>query len=65
MPSIALRQYTFKVGPLPFAHNFLVLYDDQGNVLAELHGKPADPTTGWELKKNHWPQQQLSEPHPY
>jgi hypothetical protein len=51
MPSIALRQYTFKVGPLPFAHNFLVLYDDQGNVLEQLHGQPADPETGEELRK--------------
>src|ERR1700730_10695779 len=50
MPSIALRQYTFNVGPLPFAHNFLVLYDDQGNVVAELHGKPADPASGKERK---------------
>jgi hypothetical protein len=43
MSSIALRQYTFGVGPFTFAHNFLVLYDNQGNVVAELHGKPADP----------------------
>lgn len=52
MPSIAVRQYTFKVGPLPFAHNFLVLYDDQGNVLSEFHGNPADPATRKELA-NH------------
>jgi hypothetical protein len=51
MSSIALRQYTFGVGPLTFAHNFLVLYDNQGNVVAELHGKPADPATGDELEK--------------
>jgi hypothetical protein len=51
MPSIALRQYKFDVGPFPFAHNFLVLYDDQGNVLEELHGQPADPRTGDELHK--------------
>jgi hypothetical protein len=51
MPSIALRQHTFNVGPLKFAHNFLVLYDDQGNVVDELHGKPADPATGRELNK--------------
>jgi hypothetical protein len=49
MPSIALRQY--KIGSLPFAHNFLVLYDDQGKVVAELHGLPADPISGRELKK--------------
>jgi hypothetical protein len=48
MPSIALRQY--KIGSLPFAHNFLVLYDDQGKVVAELHGLPADPISGRELK---------------
>jgi hypothetical protein len=51
MSSIALRQHTFDVGPLSFAHNYLVLYDDQGNVVAELHGKPADPATGAELDK--------------
>jgi hypothetical protein len=51
MPSIAVRQCTFKVGPLPFAHNFLVLYDDQGNVLSECHGNPADPATRQELDK--------------
>jgi len=51
MPSIAVRQYTFEVGPLPFAHNFLVLYDDQGNVLSEFHGNPADPATRKELDK--------------
>ena len=51
MPSIAVRQYTFEVGPLPFAHNFLVLYDDQGNVLSEFHGNPADPVTREELDK--------------
>jgi hypothetical protein len=45
MSSIALRQYTFSVGPFTFAHNFLVLYDNQGNVVAELHGKPAGPAT--------------------
>jgi len=49
MPSIALRQY--KIGSLPFAHNFLVLYDDQGKVVAELHGHPADPTSGLKLEK--------------
>jgi hypothetical protein len=51
MSSIAQRQYTFNVGPLPFAHNFLVLYDDQGNVVAELHGNPANPADGTELHK--------------
>ena len=51
MPSIAVRQYAFGVGPVPFAHNFLVLYDDQGNVLSEFHGNPADPATRKELDK--------------
>lgn len=46
MPSVAQRQYTFGVGPFKFAHNFLVLYDDQGNVVAELHGLAKDPVTG-------------------
>lgn len=48
MSSIALRQHTFNVGPFAFSHNFLVLYDDRGNVVSELHGLPADPATGQE-----------------
>ena len=46
MSSIALRQHRLEVGHSPFAHNYLVLYDDQGNVVAELHGMAADPATG-------------------
>jgi len=46
MSSIALRQHTFDVGPFTFAHNFLVLYDGEGNVVAELHGLATDPVTG-------------------
>ena len=46
MSSIAVRQHTFDVGPLPFSHNFLVLYDDAGKVVAELHGWAFDPNTG-------------------
>jgi hypothetical protein len=45
MSSIAVRQHTFPVGPLTFAHNFLVRYDDEGNVVAELHGLASDPKT--------------------
>src|SRR5258708_38541606 len=51
MPSIAIIQYAFGDGTVPFAHNFLVLYDDQGNVLSEFHGNPADPATRKELDK--------------
>src|SRR5262245_7192661 len=46
MSSIAQRQYAFNIGPFSFAHNFLVLYDDQGKVFAELHGLATDPQTG-------------------
>jgi hypothetical protein len=46
MSSIAVRQHVFKVGESPFAHNFLVLYDDNGNVVSELHGFATDPNTG-------------------
>ena len=45
MPSIAQRQYKIGVGPFSFAHNFLVLYDDQGNVVEEINGQPADPSS--------------------
>lgn len=51
MASIGLRQRVFTVGNSPFAHNYLVLYDDQGNVAGELHGFAADPATGQELFK--------------
>lgn len=47
MASIALRQHILKVGDYksPFAHNFLVLYDDDGNVVQELHGRARNPVT--------------------
>jgi hypothetical protein len=45
MSSIALRQHILYVGHSPFAHNFLVLYDDQGNVVSELHGLAYDPVS--------------------
>ena len=46
MSSIALRQHTINAGPFTFAHNFLVLCDDQGQVVAELHGLASDPASG-------------------
>jgi hypothetical protein len=46
MSSIALRQHVFTVGKSPFAHNYLVLYDDDGNVVGEFHGLAFDPKTG-------------------
>ena len=45
MSSIALRQYILKVGHSPFAHNYLVFYDDDGNVVGEFHGLARDPKT--------------------
>lgn len=45
MASIGLRQHVIKVGDSPFAHNFLVLYDDHGNVVSELHGLAYDPVS--------------------
>ena len=36
--AIALRQHMLKVGDSPFAHNYLVFYDDDGNVVSEFHG---------------------------
>jgi hypothetical protein len=48
MSSIALSQRRLDVGHSPFAHNYLVLYDDQGNVVGELHGLAADPANGEE-----------------
>lgn len=42
MTSIVARQHRFHVGKSPFAHNFLVLLDDDGNQLTELHGLPKD-----------------------
>jgi hypothetical protein len=44
--SIVLKQHVFKVGHSPFAHNFLVLHDDDGNVVSEIHGLAVDPATG-------------------
>jgi hypothetical protein len=48
MSSIALRQRQIEVKPIgeiPFAHNYLVRYDDDGNVVSELHGFGYDPVT--------------------
>ena len=45
MSSIALRQHILKVGDSPFAHNYLVFYDDDGNVAGEFHGLATDPVT--------------------
>ncbi len=45
MASIALRQHVFKVGQSPFAHNFLVFYDDDGKVGQEFHGMARNPKT--------------------
>ena len=45
MSSLALRQYRIRVphsGEVPFAHNYLVRYDDDGNVASELHGLAYD-----------------------
>lgn len=44
MSSIALRQYVLKVGNSPFAHNYLVFYDDDGNIVGQFHGLAQDPT---------------------
>jgi hypothetical protein len=38
MSSIALRQYVLKVGHSPFGHNYLVFYDDDGNIVGQIHG---------------------------
>lgn len=46
MSSIALRQHVFTVGHSPFAHNYLVFYDDDGNVVGEFHGLAQNPQTG-------------------
>ena len=46
MSSIALRQFQIKdtpFGEIPFAHNYLVRYDDDGNVVSEMHGLAWDP----------------------
>jgi hypothetical protein len=46
MSSIALRQFQIKdtpFGEIPFAHNYLVRYDDDGNVISEMHGLAWDP----------------------
>ena len=49
MSSIALRQFQIKdtpFGEIPFAHNYLVRYDDDGNVVSEMHGLAWDPKKG-------------------
>ena len=46
MSSIALRQHVFNVGHSPFAHNYLVFYDDDGNIVGQFHGLAQDPKTG-------------------
>lgn len=43
MSSIALRQYILKVGHGPFAHNYLVFYDDDGNIVGQVHGLAKGP----------------------
>lgn len=45
MSSIALRQHVFTVGHSPFAHNYLVFYDDDGNIVGQIHGLAQDPKT--------------------
>jgi hypothetical protein len=42
MSSIVARQHRIHVGQSPFAHNFLVLLDDDGNRASELHGLPVN-----------------------
>ncbi len=42
MSSIVARQHRIRVGQSPFAHNFLVLLDDDGNRVSELHGLPVN-----------------------
>src|SRR5215216_2568881 len=46
MASIALRQHVFNVGHSPFAHNYLVFYDDNGNIVGQFHGLAQDPKSG-------------------
>ena len=46
MSSIAVRQHVFNVGNSPFAHNYLVFYDDDENVVGEFHGLAQNPKTG-------------------
>jgi hypothetical protein len=41
MSSLALRQY--RIHKSPFAHNYLVLYDDDGKLVKEMHGLAYDP----------------------
>lgn len=43
MSSIALRQYVLGDGKIPFSHNYLVFYDDNGNAVEEFHGVPENP----------------------
>ena len=42
MSSIVARQHRLYVGQSPFAHNFLALHDDDGNLVEEFHGEPVD-----------------------
>lgn len=46
MSSIASRQYVFNVGHSPFAHNDLIFYDDDGNIVGQFHGLATDPIDG-------------------
>lgn len=46
MSSIASRQYVFNVGHSPFAHNYLIFYDDDGNIVGQFHGLATDPIDG-------------------
>jgi len=43
--SIALRQHVFTVGNSPIAHNYLVFYDDDGNIVGQFHGLGQDLKT--------------------
>jgi hypothetical protein len=44
MYSIAVRQYAIGAGVA--AHDYLVMLDDQGNIVKQFHGLAADATTG-------------------
>lgn len=50
MASIAVRPRKFHVGNSPFAHNYLVHYDDDGNFVAEMDGWAADARSGEETE---------------
>lgn len=51
MALIVVKQHRFHIRHSPFAHNYLVLYDDDGNFVAELHGLPADAASGEATKE--------------